>query len=135
MPTFTTGKSAVFKIDDTGGTERTISDVLNSVDFPETTDTAETTAFGASSRSYIVSLESATISISGMYDATVDGYFKGGAEPASRSFEYQPTGTSGESKYTGECILTNYSLSSPVGDVVTFSADFQVTGAVTRGTV
>jgi hypothetical protein len=135
MPTFTTGKSAVFKIDDTGGTERTISDVLNSVDFPETTDTAETTAFGASSRSYIVSLESATISISGMYDATVDGYLKGGVEPASRSFEYQPTGTVGESKYTGECILTNYSLSSPVGDVVTFSADFQVTGAVTRGTV
>ena len=34
MPTFTTGKSAVFKIDDTSGTERTISDVLNSVDFP-----------------------------------------------------------------------------------------------------
>ena len=135
MPTFTTGKSAVFKIDDTSGTERTISDVLTSVDFPETTDTAEVTAFGASSRSYIVSLESATISISGMYDATVDGYLKGGAEPASRSFEYQPTGTGGESKYTGECILTNYSLSSPVGDVVTFSADFQVTGAVTRGTV
>ena len=135
MPTFTTGKSAVFKIDDTSGTERIISDVLNSVDFPETTDTAEVTAFGASSRSYIVSLESATISISGMYDATVDGYLKGGAEPASRTFTYQPTGTSGESQYSGECILTSYSLSSPVGDVVTFSADFQVTGAVTRGTV
>jgi hypothetical protein len=135
MPTFTTGKSAVFKIDDTSGTERNISDVLNSVDFPETTDTAEVTAFGASSRSYIVSLESATISISGMYDATVDGYLKGGPEPASRAFEYQPTGTATESKYTGSCILTNYSLSSPVGDVVTFSADFQVTGAVTRGTV
>ena len=135
MPTFSTGKAAVFKIDDCGGTERTISDVLNSVDFPESTDTAETTAFGASSRSYIVSLESATISISGQYDATVDGYFKSAAEPASRSFEYQPTGVSGHSKYSGDCILTNYSLSSPVGDVVTFSADFQVTGAVTRGSV
>ena len=64
MPTFSTGKAAVFEIDDTGGTSRDISDVLNSVDFPETTDTAEVTAFGASSRSYIVSLESATISIS-----------------------------------------------------------------------
>jgi hypothetical protein len=135
MPTFTTGKSAVFKIDSHADVLTDISNVLNSVDFPETTDTAEVTAFGASSRSYIVSLESATISISGMYDATVDAAFKGGAEPASRDFEYQPTGTSGESKYTGACILTNYSLSSPVGDVVTFSADFQVTGAVTRGTV
>ena len=85
--------------------------------------------------SLLVLISSFTISISGMYDATVDGYLKGGAEPASRSFEYQPTGTSGESKYTGECILTSYSLSSPVGDVVTFTADFQVTGDVTRGTV
>jgi hypothetical protein len=70
-----------------------------------------------------------------MYDKDVDAVFKGGAEPASRDFEFQPTGVSGESKYTGACILTNYSLSSPVGDVVTFSADFQVTGPVTRGTV
>lgn len=135
MPTFSTGKAAVFKIDDTGGTERVISDVLNSIDFPETTDTAETTAFGASSRSYIVSLESATISISGMYDATVDGYLKGGAEPTSRTFTYQPGATSGDAIYSGECILTSYSLSSPVGDVNTFSADFQVTGVVGRTTV
>ena len=135
MPTFSTGKAAVFKIDDTGGTERVISDVLNSVDFPETTDPAETTAFGASSRSYIVSLESATISISGMYDATVDGYLKGGAEPASRTFTYQPGVTTGDAIYSGECILTSYSLSSPVGDVNTFTADFQVTGTVSRTVV
>ncbi len=135
MPSFSTGKSAVFKIDSHADVLTDISDTLNSVDFPETTDTAEVTAFGASSRSYIVSLESATISISGMYDKDVDAAFKGGAEPASRNFEYQPTGVSSESKYTGSCILTNYSLSSPVGDVVTYTADFQVTGAVTRGTV
>ena len=134
MPTFSTGKAAVFSIDDTAGTARDISDVLNSIDFPETTDTAEVTAFGASSRSYIVSLESATISISGMYDATVDGYLKGGAEPASRTFTYKPGVTSGDAIYSGECILTSYSLSSPVGDVNTFSADFQVTGTVTRTT-
>ncbi len=134
MPTFSTGKAAVFSIDDTGGSARDISDVLNSIDFPETTDTAEVTAFGASSRSYIVSLESATISISGMYDATVDGYLKGGTEPASRSFIYKPGVTSGDAIYSGECILTSYSLSSPVGDVNTFSADFQVTGTVTRTT-
>ena len=134
MPTFSTGKAAVFSIDDTGGSARDISDVLNSIDFPETTDTAEVTAFGASSRSYIVSLESATISVSGMYDSTVDGYLKGGTEPASRTFTYKPGVTSGDAIYSGECILTSYSLSSPVGDVNTFSADFQVTGTVTRTT-
>ncbi len=134
MPTFSTGKAAFFSIDDTGGSVRDISNVLNTIDFPESTDTAETTAFGASSRSYIVSLESATISISGMYDSTVDGYLKGGTEPASRSFVYKPGVASGDAIYAGEAILTSYSLSSPVGDVNTFSADFQVTGTVTRTT-
>ena len=135
MPTFVHGKSVDFALDDTGGTSRNISDTLNSVDFPEVTETADTTAFGSSSRSFIVGLESATFSISGLWDANVDGYMKGGTEPASRSFIYGPAGsTSGNVKYTGEAIMTNYSISSPVGDVVTYSADLQVTGAVTRGT-
>ena len=135
MPTFVHGKSVDFALDDTSGSSRNISDTLNSVDFPEVTETADTTAFGSSSRSFIVGLESATISISGLWDSTVDGYMKGGTEPASRSFIYGPAGsTSGNVKYTGEAIMTNYSISSPVGDVVTYSADLQVTGAVTRGT-
>ena len=135
MPTFVHGKSVDFALDDTSGSSRNISDTLNSVDFPETTETADTTAFGSSSRSFIVGLESATISISGLWDSTVDGYIKGGTEPASRSFIYGPAGsTGGNVKYTGEAIMTNYSISSPVGDVVTYSADLQVTGAVTRGT-
>lgn len=135
MPTFVHGKSVDFALDDTSGSSRNISDTLNSVDFPEVTETADTTAFGSSSRSFIVGLESATISISGLWDATVDGYMKGGTEPASRSFIYGPAGsTGGNVKYTGEAIMTNYSISSPVGDVVTYSADLQVTGAVTRTT-
>ena len=135
MPTFVHGKSVDFALDDTSGTSRNISDTLNSVDFPEVTETADTTAFGSSSRSFIVGLESATMSISGLWDSTVDGYMKGGTEPASRSFIYGPAGsTGGNVKYTGEAIMTNYSISSPVGDVVTFSVDLQVTGAVTRGT-
>ena len=135
MPTFVHGKSVNFSLDDTAGTTRDISDTLNSVDFPEVTETADTTAFGSSSRSFIVGLESASFSISGLWDATVDGYIKGGTEPASRSFVYGPAGsTASNVKYSGEAILTNYSVSSPVGDVVTYSCDLQVTGAVTRGT-
>ena len=134
MPTFVHGKSTHFAIDDTAGTSRDISDTLTSVDFPETIETAETTAFGATSKSYIVGLRDATLSVSGIWDATVDGYFIG-TEPASRSFIYGPAGDgSGNVKYSGEALLTSYSISNPVGDVVTFSADFQVTGDVTRGT-
>ncbi len=134
MPTFAHGKSTDFALDDTGGTSRNISDTLTDVSFPQTIDTAETTAFGSSNKSYIVGLKDTTISVSGIWDATVDGYISG-TEPASRSFIYGPAGsTSGNVKYTGEAIMTNYSVSNPVGDVVTFSMDLQVTGAVTRTT-
>jgi hypothetical protein len=134
MPTFSTGKAAFFEIDDTGGTPQDISNVLNSIDFPQTQETAETTAFGASARSYIVSLTTSTVSVSGMVDATVDGYLKGGTEPATRTFTFKPGVTSGDAIYSGECIMTGYGQSTPVGDVKTFSADFQVTGIVTRTT-
>ena len=134
MPTFVHGKSTDFELDDTGGTRPSLANVLTSVDFPETIETAETTAFGATSKSYIVGLRDASISVSGLWDATVDGYIIG-TEPATRSFIFGPAGTTGGNvKYTGECILTNYSVSAPVGDVVTFSLDLQVTGNVTRGT-
>ena len=135
MPTFVHGKSVDFSMDDTGGTPRNISNTLNSVDFPLSVETAETTAFGATAKSYIVGLKDATFSVSGVWDATVAGYLDGGAEPASRSFIYGPAGsTASNVKYTGECIMTSFSTSSPLGDVVSFSADFQVTGAVTRTT-
>ena len=134
MPTFAHGKSTDFAIDDTGGSSRNIANTLTDVSFPQTIDTAETTAFGSTNKSYIVGLKDTTISVSGIWDATVDGYISG-TEPASRSFIYGPAGsTSGNVKYTGEAILTNYSVSNPVGDVVTYSVDLQVTGAVTRGT-
>ena len=134
MPTFVHGKSTYFNLDDKDGTARDLSDTLTSVDFPETIDTAETTAFGATSKSYIVGLRDATISVSGLWDATVDGYIIG-TEPASRTFIFGPAGsTGGNVKYTGECILTNYAVSNPVGDVVTYSLDLQVTGNVTRTT-
>jgi len=134
MPTFIHGKSTDFELDDTGGTSRSLSNVLTSVDFPETIDTAESTAFGSTSKSYLVGLRDSTISVSGLWDATVDGYIIG-TEPASRTFIFGPAGsTGGYVKYTGEAILTNYSVSAPVADVVTFSLDLQVTGNVTRTT-
>jgi predicted secreted protein len=132
---FVHGKSTNFTLDDTSGSVQDISAFVNNVDFPETIETAETTAFGSTAKSYIVGLTDSTISVSGMWDSTLDGYIAGGAEPASRSFVFGPAGsTGGFVKYTGEAIVTSYSISNPVGDVVTFSLDLQVTGAVTRTT-
>ena len=133
---FVHGKSSVFKLDNAGGSLTDISAFVNNVDFPETADVAETSVLGASNKTYIVGLKDATISLSGLFDATVDAIL--GAvvgQTATLSYEYSPEGTgSGKVKYTGEAILTNYALSSPVGDVVAYSADLQCSGAVTRGT-
>jgi hypothetical protein len=135
MPTFRHGKNASFKVDNSGGSLTNISDTLNSVTFPREIETLETTSFGSSTRSYVVGFSDATISIEGSFDATVDAHLAGilGQE-ASVSFEYGPEGTTaGQVKYTGEAFMTSYETSAGVGDIVTYSAEFQVTGAVTRG--
>ena len=134
MPTFRHGKSTVFKVDNSGGSLTDISNTLTDVSFPRSVDTAETSAFGDSAKTYIVGLSDATVSVSGNYDATVDANLAGVlGQAATLSFEYGPEGsTSTFVKYTGECILTSYEKSGAIGDVVTYSAEFQVTGAVTR---
>jgi hypothetical protein len=136
MPTFRHGKSTVFKVDNSGGTLTDISNTLTDVSFPQSVDTAETSTFGSSAKSYVVGLSDATFSISGNFDATVDAHLAGIlGQAASVSFEYGPEGsTATYTKYTGECYLTSYEKSGAIGDVVTYSAEFQVTGAVTRGT-
>lgn len=133
MP-FVHGKSAVFKVDNSGGSLTDISAYCDNVDFPITADTAEVTTFGDSSKEYVAGLKDATISIGGSWDATADGVLAPIVGVAG-SFEYGPAGsTAGNIKFTGEAICTGYTVTAPVGDKVSFSAEFQVTGAVTRGT-
>ena len=133
---FTHGKDSVFKLDNASGSLTDISTYVNNVDFPESADVSETTTLGADNKTYIAGLKDATISIAGLWDATADAIF--GAvvgQSATLSYEYSPEGTaSGKIKYTGEAILTSYAISSPVGEAVGYSADLQVSGAVTRGT-
>jgi len=135
MPTFRHGKAAVFKVDNAAGTLTDISNTLNSVSFPREAETLETTSFGSSDRTYVVGFKNQTISVEGSFDATVDTHLAAilGQE-ASVSFEYGPEGsTSTYTKYTGECLMTSYETSAGIGDIVSFSAEFQITGAVTRG--
>ena len=134
MPTFTHGKNAAFKIDDSGGTLRDISDVLTDVSISRTADVAEVSAFSNSSKAFVAVLKDATLTISGSFDATVDGYLSGilGAEG---SFEFYPIGTTGGNpKASGEAIMTSYDRTPDIGGAVTFTAAFQVSGDVTEGT-
>lgn len=133
---FKHGKNTVFKVDNSGGTLTDISAYLNTVTLPRSIETGETTSFGNSAKTYIVGLSDSTVSVDGTWDPTVDAHLAGVlGQDASLTFEYGPEGSgSGAIKYTGECYLTSFETSSPVADVVKFSAEFQVTGTVTRTT-
>lgn len=141
MPTFKHGKNAHFALDGTAGSLVVISDTLNEVSLPREIETAETTAFGNNDKTYITGLGDATISLSGMFDATVDTMIAGNianlksGSVSSLTFEYGPSGSAGSSpKLSGEALITSYEVSSPVGDVITYSLELQVTGGVTAGT-
>lgn len=136
MPTFVHGKNAQLVL---GGTN--LSNTLNEVSMPREIETAETTAFGTQDKTYITGLSDATVSLSGMFDASVDSAIntlitnlKSGSI-ASASFAYGPAGSAASKpKFTGDALITSYEVSSPVGDVVTYSLELQVTGGVTGGT-
>ena len=136
MPTFVHGKNAQFEFEGTN-----ISDTLNEITMPREVETAETTAFGDQDKTYITGLSDATVSLSGMFDSTTDSAIntvitnlKSGSI-ASASFTYGPSGSaSSNPKFTGEALVTSYELSSPVGDVITYSLELQVTGGVTATT-
>lgn len=141
MPTFRHGKNAYFALDGTAASLVNISDTLNEISMPREIETAETTAFGSNDKTYITGLADATISLSGMFDATVDTQIGGNitnlksGSVSSLSFEYGPAGSaSARPKFTGEALITSYEVSSPVGDVVTYSLELQVTGGVTGTT-
>jgi hypothetical protein len=135
---FVHGKSATFKLDDSAGTLRDLSTYVMDIGFPRSIETAETTTFQAtgSAKTFITGLTDASISVSGLFDSVADAYLAGVlGQTATLTFEYGPAGsTAGNIKYTGECIMTSYEVSASVGDSVQASADFQVTGAVTRTT-
>jgi hypothetical protein len=140
MP-FRHGKNAVFKLDNSSGSLVDLSAYLDEISMPRSVETGETTTFSNNAKTYITGLSDATISLGGKFDSTADAHFAGVLSALlagtidSVSFEYGKEGSaSGRIKYSGEAILTSYEVSSPVADVVTFSAELQVTGAITRGT-
>ena len=140
MPTFRHGKGANFQLGNSSNVLQDLSSVVNAVDLPKKIDSSETTAFGLSAKTYIVGLQDATVKVDGMYDATTDAQIIGviGAIDAgtisSVNWQYGPEGTTtGRVKYSGAGIITSYDVKSGVGDVVGFSLELQVTGAITRG--
>jgi len=134
------GKGLAFKIDNSAGTLQVLTSYVDSVELDNSVDLGETTTAGAEDKTFVSGQAEHDLSISGKWDDTAstgpDAVLFGlvGLETSS-SFEFGPSGsTTGKVKYLGECFLTGYKCSAPVGGVVTFTADFKITGAVTKTT-
>lgn len=139
---FIHGKKSVFKIDNSAGTLTDISAFCEEVSLSRDIETAEVTTFGNDAKAYITGLTDGTVSISGKFDAAsasaIDQVLSGilgAASTVSWAYRVNSASTSSTNpEYQGEGILTSYEVSGSVGDAVTFSAELQCTGAITRAT-
>lgn len=137
------GVAADFQIADSGAVNRNISAYLDKVDgLPGAGLVNETTTFGVTgqAKTYIRGLNDAPFTLSGFWDQTAttgpDVVLSGLRTATTASaYAWSPLGTTaGYAKYTGNAFVTDYKVSSPVNNVVSFTATLQTTGPVTRGT-
>ena|SRR5688572_3632896 len=140
MP-FVHGKGAVFSLDDSGGTLRSVYIYLNSVSgLPGARALSEVTAFGDGGTKSLPGLANVSFSIGGHYDATastgIATVLNGlRTTTSTSSFEYGPAGgASGALKISGECWMTELTYDASVSDRVPVAASFQVDGIPTLGT-
>jgi len=118
-----------------------LSAYCSEVSLSRSFETAEVTTIGDSAKEYILGLADGTISISGKFDgasgaidALLYSIYNGAVAVA---FEYRSSNAAvgaANPKFTGNVVMTSYEVSASVGDAVSFSAEFQLTGAVTRAT-
>ena len=136
MPTFRHGKSINVFID-----EFDFSTYFNDVSASTSVDTAETSAFGTSAKTYVVGHRDGTVSLSGMFEGTAstgtDEFFDDALGNSTKSLLI--VAPEGHSNGTGAILLkaddTSYEVSSAIADVVQVSAEFQSTDAVEHGKI
>lgn len=127
------GKDSVFTL-----ATNDLSEYIDNVQFSDGVELAEITGLGSTSKSYIPGLKDATITISGRFDSEATGpeaTLAAAVGGAAVAFEYGPEGSAnGKVKRSGSVFVRSYAQTSPVGDVVAFTADLQVSGDLTTGT-
>lgn len=132
MPTFRHGKRTAVLLN---GTD--MSPFLNEATTTQTLETAETTTFSDSDKTYIVGLGDGTISTSGLFDGSAgasDAVLRGTLAQEDNTFTVLPEGaTAGYRSIIANGQVTSYEVSSPVADVVSISAEVQADGGLFHG--
>lgn len=131
----TAGKSSQLTIN-----TKDISPYVTDVSFEQDNDVLDTTCYGSTNHTYVAALVDAKMTVQGLWDKTalvgshtVFQSMVGTA--AGYAFVWGPEGsTTGNVKHSGTAILESYTESSPVADLVKFTATLRVSGAITTGT-
>ena len=133
MPTFRHGKNTAVFVD-----EYDFSTYLNDASAATTIDTAETSAFGTEAKTYIVGHSDGTISLAGMFEGTAstgtDQHFATSLAGAEQLVIVATEGHAvGRRAVMMKSENTSYEPSSPIGDVVQMSVEFQADEGLGHG--
>lgn len=118
-----------------------LSSFFNEMSSSQSIETAETTTFGASAKTYITGLNDGTLSFSGMFDASaaaVSAVFEDIIDNESTpviTMAHDNGLTIGNSCVMAQAKQTSYDITVPVSDVVALSGEFQVTGGLRNGKI
>jgi hypothetical protein len=114
-----------------------LSTYLNEASASQQVETGETTTYGKDAKTYIVGLSDGTISMGGMFDGAANAVDEvlsnllGDANGAVITIA--PEGLAhGRRLKSASTLSTSYEISSPVADVVSVSAEAQVTGGISN---
>lgn len=134
------GKDTYFAVEDSGAATLRAIIGVKTVTFGQENELADITIIGDEGRKWRQGLTNGTIQVTGLFDQTAST----GSHTVLQSlvgievttgFEYGPQGnTTGQAKLSGECVLASYETNTDVGDMVLFTATFNIHGDVTVGT-
>jgi hypothetical protein len=133
------GKNAVFKFDNSAGTLVDLSQDVQEINPSWEVENLDVTTLGQAGRKNLNGLENHSFSVTYVYDRTAArAYLHNRAifnHANTQTFEIYPEGTTaGYPKDTGEARVTKIGAPIQVGEVMKFTVDYKVDGAITLGT-
>jgi hypothetical protein len=133
---FRAGTTSALYITTAAGVVTNVSPYSDSVSADLSTNQLDVSVFGTQAEAYLNGQSTGQISIGGPLDATmhtlVSGLWSAGS---TASFIYGPGGSvASQARLAGSVNVASYSISTSASGRVEYSANLQITGAVTAGT-
>ncbi len=118
-----------------------VSAAVQKVSFPSKWIANDVTAFGSTGRQYFPGIDETKFIVEFMFNqvATTGSHTVVGAAHSGKlkvAFIFYPSTTgSGNTKFSGNCYIPVYEVTSNVGEIVKIRAEFWVDGGLSIGTV